>query len=347
LKVTWYINNFRLKGLDRIKNIIGSYKYNYDSFTTSTWNRCLQLIPYLEKMNIKCSISDGNNLNTDIAVLIRWQDNSAYNLVKRLRDKKVITVLDLCVNYFDETGVFPGGYGVNSNQVEVMKKLSVSVNGIIAGSEYIKQRAKHYNPNSIYLPESIDYNHFNFVKSKKDYLNNYPRAIWSGQSVKSSEVADLYPKLKERGIPLTIISNMNPEMPGPYIYLPWSYYTFPKNILNGEFCVSPRATDNTYDLGHSHFKIGVFMAQGIPALAAPLPSYKEVIEKTGGGKLCESDEEWEKALDELLENRKMLWKWSQAALEGMKEYSTELVAKKYKLFFEKLLNDKKREQYVN
>ena len=338
MKVTWYINNFYLKSLDRIKHIFGRHKYNYDRFTTSTWNRCLQLLPYLEEMNIKCSISNGENLNTDIAILIRWQDQGAFNLVRRLRDNKVKTVFDLCVNYFDETGIFSGGYGVSSNQVEEVKRIAVAVNGIIAGSEYIKQQAMKYNANSIYLPESIDYNQFNKIKDKNDYFRNSPRAIWSGKSVKSGEVADLYYKLKDRNIPLTIISDNKPLMPGPFNYLPWSYYTFPENILGGEFCISPRRTDNTYDLGHSHFKIGVFMAQGVPALAAPLPSYKEVIEKTGGGKICQSESDWGKTLDEIMENPNMLWEWSRLAHDGMKGYSTALIASQYKQFFENILS---------
>ena len=159
MRVTWYINNFRLKGLDRIKNIFNLYKYDYDSFYASVWNRCFQLIPYLEKNNIKCSVNDGSNLNTDIAVLIRWQDESAYNLVQRLRDKHVKTILDLCVNYFDGTGNFPGGYGVSEEQVEEVKRIAVAVNGIICGSEYIRQRANNFNLNTAYLPDSIDNNH--------------------------------------------------------------------------------------------------------------------------------------------------------------------------------------------
>ena len=150
MKVTWYIKNLNLNPLNKLRNAIRFRSYNYDSFDTSTWNRCLQLIPYLEKMKIKCRVDDGSNLNTDIAVLIRWQDESAFKLVERLKDRGVKTVLDLCVNYFDETGVFPGGYGVTAKQVKEAQNISVMVNAIIAGSKYIRQRAKNYNPNTIY-----------------------------------------------------------------------------------------------------------------------------------------------------------------------------------------------------
>ena len=79
------------------------------------------------------------------------------------------------------------------------------------------------------------------------------------------------------------------------------------------------------------------MAQGVPALASPVPSYKEVIGKTGGGRICTTDKEWEKALDDITENRGILKKWSRAGYSGMKEYSTEFIVNKYIQLFNKLL----------
>lgn len=126
-------------------------------------------------------------------------------------------------------------------------------------------------------------------------------------------------------------------MPGPIEYLPWSYRTFPQAIVRGDICVSPRAGDNPYDLGHSHFKIGVFMAEGVPSLASPLPSYVEVIGKTGGGRICRTREEWEEALDDAASRRDLLTRWSQAARDGMREYSTEAVAARYLLLFREMI----------
>jgi len=341
MRVTWYIKNVRANRLAGIRSLLGMNSYNYDRFLTSTWNRCLQLIPYFEKMNIKCRVDSGNNMNTDIAILMRWQDDSAYDFVLRLKRKKVKIVLDVCVNYFDAAGIFPGGYGASITLAEEIKKITPIADVVICGSEYIRKRAMEFNANSVYLPESIDSQHFVYRKKQEDFDRKVLRAIWSGVAVKAGEVAELYTKLKERGIPLTIISNKKADMPGTYKYIPWSYYTFPTNIVKGEICLSPRRTDNTYDLGHSHFKIGAFMAQGVPALASPLPSYKEVIEKTSGGRICESEIEWDKTLDDILDNRKMLWEWSQTAYEGMRYYATENIAKKYIEVFEKLISGEK------
>ncbi|SVE39845.1 uncharacterized protein METZ01_LOCUS492699, partial [marine metagenome] len=101
-----------------------------------------------------------------------------------------------------------------------------------------------------------------------------------------------------------------------------------------------RKTDNSYDLGHSHLKIGIFLAHGIPALASPIPSYVEVIEKSKGGKICKSSSEWVSALDEINENPESLTEFSQLAKKGMEAYSTENVVQQYVKLFQKLLDSK-------
>lgn len=335
MRITWYIKDIHSNHLVGLRRIFGLKDYNYDRFLTSIWNRCLQLIPYLDSLGVQSRIDRGNNIDTDVGILIRWHDDEALDLINRLKKNNVITALDLCVNFFDVADDFQG-YGVSEKQVAEVKKIAPLVDTIICGSKYIRNKASCYNPNSVYLPESIDFHHFTYSKQQQHFNRDSVRAIWSGQSVKSIEVANLYPLLRERGIPLTIISNARPELPGPYTYIPWSYYTFPQNIIDGDLCISPRRIDSLYNLGHSHFKIGAFLAQGVPAIAAPLPSYVEVIDHTEGGQICNSDSQWASALDEVLENRDLLWKWSQNARKGMLKYSTENVALQYVSLFENL-----------
>ena len=338
MKVTWYLNNFKYGPYSRLKKHLGLREFNYNRHLTSVWNRCLQLIPYLEDKGIQCRVDSGNSLDTDVAILMRWHDDAAYDLVNQLNDRKVKTILDLCVNYFDETQSCHQHYGARMEQVHQAKRITPTVDLVICGSEYIRQKAAEFNKNSVYIPESVDYRHFTHRKSQHDFNQRTLRIIWSGQAVKAKEVADIYPLLEKKDTSLTIISDKKPNMPGIYEYLPWSYYTFPKSILLGDICISPRRIDNAYDLGHSHFKIGVFMGQGVPALASPLPSYKEIISTTNGGKICHSADEWATTLNEILEDRNTLWQWSQAAYDGIRNtYSTELVVDKYIKTFELLL----------
>ena len=133
-----------------------------------------------------------------------------------------------------------------------------------------------------------------------------------------------------------VISTTPPDLPGPFTFIPWNYHNFPNSILEGELCVAPRNLHNIYNQGHSNFKIGVFMAQGVPALGAPLDSYRELIERTGAGLICNGAEEWEEALDRLLADRELLKRWSAAAYEGMEPYTTEKVAQRYYDLFTEL-----------
>jgi hypothetical protein len=302
----------------------------------SVWIRCLQLLPYLREAGADCPINSPR-APSDIAVFVRWQDAKALKLAKKLKKRGRRIVLDLCVNYYDSTGIFEGGYGSKEAQVQECLRMTEVADLVICGSEFIRQRAQEHHPRAVYLPESIDGRHFSRTKDYSALSETGLSAAWSGQSAKTKELAEIYPLIAERGISLVIISDRKPSMPGPFHFIPWSYHTFPESITRGDFCVSPRATDNPYDLGHSHFKIGVFMAEGVPALASPLPSYTEVIEKTGGGRLCRTRKEWEDALDTILSDRQVLTKWSSAAREGMKDYATDVIAKRYLQLFRELL----------
>ena len=193
---------------------------------------------------------------------------------------------------------------------------------------------------SRYIPESIDFKHFKYSKNKENFNKRSFKAIWSGQQVKAKELNEVLPLLRERNLPLIVISERKPELSYPFEYIPWSYYTFPKVILKGDLCICPRKTDNSYDLGHSHLKVGIFLAHGIPVLASPIPSYVEVIEKSKGGKICEFSTEWASALDEILMNPGILWDWSQLAKKAMEAYSTENVVQEYVKLFQQLLDSK-------
>ncbi|MEI9897649.1 MAG: hypothetical protein WDN28_28265 [Chthoniobacter sp.] len=73
----------------------------------------------------------------------------------------------------------------------------------------------------------------------------------------------------------------------------------------GGIFISPRFLDNSYNWGHTEWKITLPMACGRIALGSPLPSYRDVAERSGGRglRLCESDEDWEAALEAVLSGR--------------------------------------------
>ncbi len=302
----------------------------------SVWLRCLQLLPYLKEQGVTSTVNDPYT-SSDIAFFVRFQDERAYEIAKQQKRQGKRIIFDLCINYFDETGIFEGGYGTTKAQVEEAIRMVELADVVTCGSEFIRKRASNFHSRTVYLPEAIDYRHFKFKKALSDFDKPSLTAIWSGQPNKARELAKLYPLLASHNISLIIASKDKPNMPGPYTYIPWTYESFPETILQGDICVSPRRTDNLYDQGHSHYKIGIFMGQGVPAICSPQPSYLEVVGASKGGRICYSDSDWETALHEILENRQLLKQWSEAVYEVMKKgYAADVVAQKYLQLFKSL-----------
>ncbi len=344
MKISWFVPpvttySFVPDWLSR-KMRIGYY--HYDHVPGSVYLRCSLLIYYLEEQGIRCYLNNPS-ADADVAVFVRWQGDQAYQELQRQKDKGRVIVFDQVINYFDVAGIFPGNYGSTEEQKEQILQMAKSADVFTCSSEFIRQRASQEGIIAHYIPETVDLRHFRNYKKKESFNKKSITAIWSGQPVKATELSELIPLLQKRDISLTVIASRKPDISGPFECLPYSYNTFPQSILEGDVCVSPRKTDNTYDLGHSYWKIGTFMVCGVPALASPVPSYIEAIQKTGGGKICESTSGWESALDDIAENRDTLWEWSQAAREGMMtHYSTENVVKQYIELFEQLLDSQKR-----
>jgi len=317
---------------------------DYNRMPASVWIRCLQLFPYLEEMGVGSTFNDPT-AGAPIAVFVRFQNDEAYQQAERLKEQGRRIVFDLCVNYFDLSEVRHLGVPVSSRHVDECLRMASLADVITCASENIAERARQHHRWVECLPDSIDRRHFSLVKDREDFKRRKLRAIWSGQSVKLCELAPVLPLLKERDIRLTVITNSRPDLrvPGrfrrrrfPCRYLPWSYETFPGDILKGEICITHREIDTAYNRGHSFFKIGVFMAQGVPAIASPVPSYRELLDDRSCGRICQSLEQWGHALDEVLAERELLVQWSERARKLMEAYSTGQMARRYLKLFKRL-----------
>jgi len=191
---------------------------DYDHLPASVWIRCLQLIPYLEESGVHCNVNEPN-AKADIAIFVRWQDEEAYKLARKQKEKGRRIVFDLCVNYFEETDVPYIGRPVTKKHVdECLHMLSVA-DVVTCASAYIAQRAREFASWVEYLPDSINRRHFYHTKLVENFYQPKLRAIWSGIATKAGELDPILPLLRERNISLTIISNQKPALSIPYRFL--------------------------------------------------------------------------------------------------------------------------------
>lgn len=312
---------------------------NFDRMPGSVWIRCLQLIPYLERLGVRCSVNEGL-AGADVCVLVRMQDATAQRIAGEAKRRGCKVAFDLCVNYLDETGMLEGGYGVTRTHVDECLRTMSLADVVIAGSAYIASRARQFHPRVTYLPESVNREHFRYDKTYdatgKWFAPRPVTAAWCGYAVKARELEPFLPLFAARKIPLVIISERRPSLSVPFQFIRWRYASLPRNLLRGDFCIAPRQLDAPYNLGHSVFKIGLFLAEGVPALASPVPSYREVLIPERTGLLCESLRDWENALDRVREDRDVLRRWSAEARDVMRPYLTEEVARRYAELFRDL-----------
>ena len=318
---------------------------DYDRMSASVWIRCLQLLPWLERHGVHGSVNDPD-VDADIAVFIRMQGADAYRLAQEQKRRGRRVVFDLVVNYFEEADVPGLGRPVTERHVQECLRMLDVADAVTCASAFIASRAAERHARAVYLPDSVNPEHFRYVKPRGDFFRERLRAIWSGYAAKAGELAPLLPLLRERGIDLAIVSEKAPRLTVPgflfrrrfgFGYVPWRYATFPESILRGELCLGSRALDTSYNLGHSIFKIGVFMAQGVPALASPVPSYAELLGDGSGGRLCVTQDDWVDALDAVTRDRELLAAWSEGARAKAGPFLTPVVAERYANLFRLLL----------
>jgi len=333
VKIGWF---FPSPLLHKLTNKIYLPYYNYDSFMPSVWIRCLQLIPELDKLGIS-SFFNQRKIDCDIAIFLRDFSTPMQNIIEYQRTNGAKIAIDLCTNPFDVTGLLMGRYGMTQEKSQAALAAIAKCDGILCSSDFIARRARGYSSLAVHIPDSIDKTHYCYKKRATLKESTRLLAIWAGVSSKAHHLEKVTALLTRQNIGLDVISDKPPTLSIPFHFTKWSYNSSPRALLKGDIAISPREITNLYDLGHSHFKIGVFMAQGIPALASPIPSYEQLVAKTKGGIIANTTADWSAALEEFQSNRALLKELGDAAYTGMQQFSTGVIARQYVEFFETLL----------
>ena len=322
MHVTWFVPSVRKWPWQRW--------YNYDKVLASTWIRCLQLIPYLSKLGIKSKINEWDN-KTQIAVFLRRWNEQDQAIAAQLKQKYVKIILDTPVNYFSSQNL-PAFEGKIRDHFMSFAELA---DAILCPSSYIEQYGRKLGYSVLCLEDSVDVKHFCY-RRKNNIRNDKPVLIWSGVSVKAESLNFLATSITRNNWPIIIISDKKPRLEFDFTFIKWRYKSFPRNILKGDIGIFPRFVDNEYDMGHSFFKIGVFLAQGLPVLCSPVVSYKQLINESNGMVVSELDAlRWERDI------KKAMMKLDVFDFKEnpVMEYSSERVALRYQKEFSEILSE--------
>ena len=315
---------------------------DYNRALASVWIRCLQLIEPLRAMGYESMVNEPK-ADADIAIFFRVQDRRTQALLKKMKKRGIKTVFIAGINYYERTGnVERIKASVLDHQIVECIRMTELADMVIVSSRFLLDRAQRYNDNAHYIPDSVSRDHFRLAKSKQDFLKPSLNLRWAGHAAKASLINGIAGAIEGLPVTLTVIAEKPPQLSVPYEFVNWQYETFPDVIAAGDICISPRILDNSYDQGHSNFKIMVFLAQGVPALVSPQDSYVEVVRDHFNGFVCRDLRGWRQRLSYLVEHREVFGEMSRNAIASAQPYLTASVLSRYHELFSALASSPQR-----
>lgn len=286
----------------------------------------------------------------DVVVFMKSMDRECLQLAKRLKRKGTKVVFDLNVDYFTEpygTYYYKGMQPTAKQQAEAIEMARLS-DGIIGDSRHLAQVSKKHNKNVQWVSDNVLDTHIVADTTYKPIPNDRLPVLWCGVASKLFELLLIRDVLitHANNINLKLITNSLDALKSwhePYrsdFYamldqlsyevidftdIPTLMWVFDK----GGVAISPRHIDNSYNLGHTEWKIALPMARGRVCLCSDLMSYADVSERADGQgiRICKTRDDWDNAFIEVL-SPAFNWPDEQRAACAVvrNHYSTSVVA---------------------
>jgi len=186
---------------------------------------------------------------------------------------------------------------------------------VSCGNIYLRDYALQFNPNAVVNPTTIDtINLHNIIKDQYT-----PKVIigWTGTHSTMKYLDQVVPVLQkleqQHFFEFWVISNQAPDLPlKSLVYKPWQKETEIRDLLSFNVGLMP-LEDDVWAKGKCAFKALQYMALGIPALVSPVGMNTEVVEPGVNGYICNSFDEWYRALELLLQEPEARKKLGQVA----------------------------------
>lgn len=175
---------------------------------------------------------------------------------------------------------------------------------VVVGNAFLASFANKYNLYNTILPTCVDtMGRFKYLKDQRT-----ERIVigWTGTHSTMPFLDPLVPVLSKLAqifeFDFVVISNQPPNFSLPNLqYIPWREATEIEDLMRFNIGLMPLEND-AWSEGKCGFKIIQYLALGIPAVASPVGVNKYLVTPGVTGFLCNSEEDWFKALKWLLED---------------------------------------------
>ena len=292
----------------------------------------------------------------DAVVFLKSMSAECQELARTLRQRRVRVIFDVNVDYFTpaEGTFYYRGMAPTPEQTANARRMAELSDALIADSSHLAKICAQHHACAKWIPDNVD------LRLAPPYSAWKPGAkldlLWSGEAVKLFELLRIETVLRNYSDRIRLVLVTNELTALDRWFEPWkdrfqqlladlehefipfrSVGELMKIYAAGGVFISPRFLDNTYNWGHTEWKITLPMACGRMVLGSPLPSYQDVAARSGGAglRLCADDDAWNAALDQILGGRIDFAAEENAARQVVENfYSTPVVAQAHREFLE-------------
>ncbi len=283
----------------------------------------------------------------DLLVVLKCVTDEVRAVCEAQRQRGVKLVFDANVNYYSVWGDFPVPNTRPSpgQQLNAMA-LTTTADGVVADSSFIAGECRRYNARVVHIPDNV--NLAVFARTRRHRPSPKITLVWSGISQKAFHLSLIEGVLRRFAgrVRLWLVSN-NQDYPecikrlSAFLevrHFDFSLKRYAGILRESDLIISPKLLNNSYELGHSEYKITLGMAAGLPALASPQRSYIEAVSHRGSGLICTGEEQWHEALEQLTADAERRGRLGAEARKTVEErYASPIVAKQYRNFLREVL----------
>lgn len=216
---------------------------------------------------------------------------------------------------------------------------------VSVGNAFLQSYANRFNNNTVIIPTVVNTETAHNSLQKQDVSK--PAVGWTGSFSTLMYLQIVLPVLQklqdELDFTFYVIADVDPCLPlKNYRFIKWNRETESTDLLNFHIGLMP-LTDDDLSKGKCGFKAIQYMAMGIPALVSPVGVNTEIVDEGINGFYCNSAEEWENRIRQLLKDSFLRIQMSKAAREKIeKNYSVNYSKTIFlNLFLEEQNNDQR------
>lgn len=325
--------SFRQRNKRKIGFVVDKQDSYYKAMA-STRLRCYDVMQQLNKEGYTTEIYQVDQ-PYDVVIFQKCFSEEHLGLAKDLKEKGIVTVLDININIVEEYGEVTAIF--SSSQLASIKRqrsdiheFLKEIDHVLVSSFALVESYRKYHSSVFCIEEMVTSNFFK--QEKKHQQSSAVTLLYSGYAVKAKELEGIREVLTQlhmqHKIEVLCLSERVPEIDMgqvPVRFISYEQKRLPALLLEGDIKVAPRNLANKYNIGHSFTKVAYPMAVGIPAVASPVPSYlnREVL-------TCEGDESWYHTLSKLILHEKLRGYYGKRGRAFvLNNFSAERIGKQY------------------